>query len=279
MGRYKILADTTMPLISVIVPVYNGAPYIEDCLNRLLQSSYSHLELLVGDDASTDLTRTKLKPFENNPKVRLFYFPKRLGAGGVRNHLLAEAHGEFIALQDADDRSHPERFLRQLDRLQKQPHLDAVATAAKLVDPTGFEWGEIKVKPALTRFDWYTQRGLVHASLMFRRAILTDSTYHEKLTAGEDFYFLTGLYLKNRVIENITEPLYYYTLEVGELRQRSRRHFFSILKAKWAISRLFPFPENVFFFILNCAVLLTSVSRGILLIPQLLAIKIKKIFR
>lgn len=267
------------PLISVIVPVYNGGSHIESCLTGLLQSSYSNLEILVGDDASSDSTREKLKAFENNPKVRLFYFPTHLGAAGVRNRLLAESKGEFIALQDADDRSHPERFLRQAEKLQKQRHLDAVGTSAKLVDASGFEWGQIGVKPALSLRDWFMQRGLVHASLMFKRHLLQDGQYHEGLRAGEDFYFLTSLFVKGRVIENLTEPLYYYTLEIGELRQRSRRYFFSVLKAKWEISKLFPFPHNIFFFLLNSGLLLASVLRGIMLLPQLFTIKIKKIVR
>lgn len=78
--------NRTNPLISVIVPVYNVAPYVEACLSSIVGQSYENLEILVVDDASTDGSCDICqKYYKSDSRVRLMHHNKNLGLSAARN--------------------------------------------------------------------------------------------------------------------------------------------------------------------------------------------------
>lgn len=94
---------THEPLISVIVPVFNAMPYLEDCLDSILAQSYSNLEILIADDGSTDgSVDTAMKYEQIDSRIRVFQLPNR-GPSAARNRALDEMTGEYVTFVDADD--------------------------------------------------------------------------------------------------------------------------------------------------------------------------------
>ena len=88
------------PLISVIIPVYNGERYLADAIGSVLSQTYSSVELIVADDGSTDRTAEIVSHFCN----RLYYLPcKHAGFGATLNRGIAAATGRYLAFLDADD--------------------------------------------------------------------------------------------------------------------------------------------------------------------------------
>ena len=110
-----------MPLISCIVPVFNGERYIGETLNSILNQTYRPLEVIVVDDGSTDGTHKIVGKYRNNVK---YIRQPNSGPWHARNNGLRTAQGDFLAFQDADDLWHPEKLLRQMARFQKYPELD-----------------------------------------------------------------------------------------------------------------------------------------------------------
>ena len=99
------------PLVSVVIPSYNSARFIEETLTSVLEQTLAPLEVIVVDDGSTDETCKVVERFE--PRVRLV----RLSNGGVcraRNRGLQEARGQYICFLDHDDVWHPEKLALQL---------------------------------------------------------------------------------------------------------------------------------------------------------------------
>ena len=89
--------NRTDPLISVIVPVYNVAPYVEACLSSIVSQSYDNLEILVVDDASTDGSYDICqKYYKSDSRVRLMHHNKNLGLSAARNTALEVAKGDYI---------------------------------------------------------------------------------------------------------------------------------------------------------------------------------------
>jgi glycosyltransferase involved in cell wall biosynthesis len=110
------------PLISGIVPVFNGERYLAETLDSMLGQTYVPLEVIVADDGSTDGTRDIVAGY--GERVRHVHQPNR-GHAAARNLGLAAARGEFVAFLDSDDLWHPVKLERQMDLLRARPEVDA----------------------------------------------------------------------------------------------------------------------------------------------------------
>ena len=110
------------PLVSVIIPVFNGERFIAEAIESVVAQDYRPLELVVVDDGSTDRTRDVVQQF---PQATLLARPHQ-GAGAARNAGVRAGGGEFLAFLDADDTWHSNKLSRQMERLMAQPDLEAV---------------------------------------------------------------------------------------------------------------------------------------------------------
>lgn len=124
------------PLISVIMVAYNAAEYIEAAIDSVLKQTYQNFEFLIGDDGSTDATQTIVERY-NDPRIRKFSNAKNMGSLRMRNWLLKEVRGEFIAFQDADDVSMRHRLEYQMEQLINNPETGICGTWYDLVDEDG----------------------------------------------------------------------------------------------------------------------------------------------
>lgn len=104
-------------MISVIIPVYNSAPYLEQCLNSVLSQTYPNLEVICVDDGSTDISKHIIQKFvEEDSRVILVSQPNS-GVSTARNAGLDIAHGEYITFVDSDDEIEPDMYETLLDLL------------------------------------------------------------------------------------------------------------------------------------------------------------------
>lgn len=122
------------PLVSVIMPVRNGAATVRAAAGSVLAQSHRNIELVVVDDASLDDTVSMLEAIGDR-RLRVLRQPRCFGAYAARNRGLDAAQGTIIAFNDADDWSHPHRIARAVDRLAR----GASAVMSRLVrlDETG----------------------------------------------------------------------------------------------------------------------------------------------
>ncbi len=107
-----------MTSISVIIPTYNRQASLARALDSVLAQTRPADEIIVVDDGSTDATAELIR--QNYPQVRYFHQTNR-GVSAARNHGIAQAQGEWIALLDSDDQWLPEKLAIQLQHLQQQP--------------------------------------------------------------------------------------------------------------------------------------------------------------
>ena len=105
-------------LVSIIMPSYNTAQFIEDAVQSVLKQSYTNWELIIVDDCSTDNTPEILKGF-NDDRIRCIINPDNRGAAYCRNLGLREANGEWIAFLDSDDLWLPEKLETQIQFMEK----------------------------------------------------------------------------------------------------------------------------------------------------------------
>lgn len=120
---------THSPLISVLLPVRNGAATLPLAIRSLLLQSFADFELLILDDGSSDGTVDIVRNIED-PRVLLFQDSVNKGLSARLNQGIDVARGKYIARMDADDISFPRRFQLQLEYLESHPEVDLLGTRA-----------------------------------------------------------------------------------------------------------------------------------------------------
>jgi glycosyltransferase involved in cell wall biosynthesis len=113
------------PLISCIVPVFNGERYLGEALESILKQTYRPLEIIVADDGSTDGTATLVASYGD--QVR-YVFQPNAGVAAACNLGVRASFGEFVAFLAADDLWHPEKLALQMLQFQDRPELDVCVT-------------------------------------------------------------------------------------------------------------------------------------------------------
>lgn len=108
------------PLLSVLVPAYNAGKYVGSCVAGLLVQTYSNIEILLCDDASTDNTWDVIRGIQDE-RIRIFRNDRNKGKNATAGFLLEKAKGTYITVHDADDISAPERLERLMDFLLRHP--------------------------------------------------------------------------------------------------------------------------------------------------------------
>lgn len=132
-------------LVSIIMPSYNTAKYIEESVNSVLAQTYTNWELLIVDDCSTDNTMEILSKFADN-RIRIFRNEQNSGAAVTRNKALREAKGRWIAFLDSDDLWLPEKLEKQLLFMQKYDYAFTY-TNYECIDETSHSLGTIVTGP------------------------------------------------------------------------------------------------------------------------------------
>lgn len=119
------------PLISVILPVYNGGVCLEASIQSILKQDFQEFEFIVVNDGSSDNTKEIINSFDNS-KIR--YFENKVNQGIVRslNWGLHLSNGKFIARMDSGDIAYTSRFSKQIEYLIKNPKIDIVSSCMSI---------------------------------------------------------------------------------------------------------------------------------------------------
>lgn len=110
--------------LSVIVPVFNKAPFIRECFESIFSQSFTDYELIVVDDKSTDSSLEVLRSLRDD-RLRIIPLDRNLGPAGAAQRAMDVAQGEYILRVDADDINLPERFARQVAFMDAHPNVGA----------------------------------------------------------------------------------------------------------------------------------------------------------
>lgn len=103
--------------ISILIPVYNVADYVEECLNSILAQIDDNAEIIVMNDASTDNSWEVLKAYQTHPKITLVQAPHNRGLSGTRNALLPLATNQYVWFIDSDDAMHEGAYTKVVNAL------------------------------------------------------------------------------------------------------------------------------------------------------------------
>lgn len=117
---------------SVVIPVYNKAPYLAECLDSVFAQTFQGFEVIAVDDASTDGSLDVLRSYTDR-RLRIIGLDHNIGPGGAAQRGMDAAQGEYIIRVDADDIMFPDRFAVQVDVLDRHPEVGATSGHIQLM--------------------------------------------------------------------------------------------------------------------------------------------------
>lgn len=210
------------PLVSVVMPVFNGAAFIGEAIQSVLDQTIDDFELLIIDDGSRDETLRIARSFVD-ARIRILANPTNIGVGASSNRAMNAARGVFIARLDADDLCLPERFARQVAFLEARREIGLCGSAVEIFGqgPTAVRWFPCEPDEIACRMVFTCP--FSHSSVMMRTASLRKANllYREKMPYAEDWEFWSRC-SRHFSMMNMAEVLVRYRLHGNNASIRPR---------------------------------------------------------
>lgn len=210
----------TEPIVSVVMPVYNGSQYLREAIDSILNQTFKDFELIIVNDGSTDNSEDIILSYKD-PRLCYIKNEKNSGICITLNKGLDYAHGKYIARMDCDDISLPERFKKQVDYLERHQNIGAIGT-----DIITFGEGLDERYFDFVHDQYGCKAGLLfatcfaHPTVMLRTSIINEHKlrYDDAYRGLEDFELWYRL-SKYSDIVNLPEALVKYRLHKSQVTQ------------------------------------------------------------
>jgi len=200
--------------ISVLIPSYNSAQYINRCIESILNQSYQDLKILFLNDGSKDNTLEILKNF-NSDKIEYYANTENKGRGYSRNKLLNLSKTKYSVWCDVDDWMHEKKLEKQINYFIGN-NCNFLATEMYDCDNYGNIVGNgINKKENIESLNYsklLNTNCINHPTVMFETELARKIGFNENLRRDEDWDFYKKLYNEGYKVECLGEPLYYYKL-------------------------------------------------------------------
>lgn len=212
-------------MISVIMAVYNAEKYLKECVESILNQSYTNFEFIIINDCSTDRSLEILEEYsKKDPRIFLINNEENLGLTKNLNRGLNKAKGKYIARMDADDISELNRFEEQVKFLEENSKIDIVGTFSRDINEKGEVKGDrrnpithkeiLKVLPKVNP--------VAHPTVMMRKIALEKiGGYNETFKKCQDYELWFRAASQGLKLYNIPKYLFKYRMNDGYAARKS----------------------------------------------------------
>ena len=196
-----------MPRVTVLMPTYNVAPWVEESIHSVLEQTYRDFELLVVDDASTDDTLDRVRAIDDS-RIRIASFPNNVGLSENLNRGLDIIDTELVARMDGDDIAEPDWLETGVHVLDTHPEVGVCSFGFKFFG----------AKTSLVRFPEHHEDskaqmlfGCTVIVPVFRRAVMADNhlRYSTEAFPAEDYMMWSNVYPLTQIY-NVQRTLFHY---------------------------------------------------------------------
>lgn len=224
-----------MPLISVIIPVYNAESYLLETLDSLCAQVFKDIEILCIDDGSTDESPKIIMSYSNKDQRVKYVYQNNSGPGAARNHGIKLAKGEYIVFQDADDLLHPQALTLLIGTAKKYEAdvtICSFQSCREDLSDVNFII-PINITPKIYTGDLALAfqnsrefRGHPWGKL-YRKDVIGNIRFND-LRSGEDTYFNIDIAARSKCMAVLKIPLYIYRQSGSSLTHQVTHHANSI---------------------------------------------------
>ena len=226
-------------LLSVVLPVRNGEPFIREAIRSILDQSLTELELIVVDNGSTDSTVTTAESF-GDPRLRVIHELERRGGPSAFNSGSRVARGRYVARMDADDVACADRCERQIRYLERNPDIGILGGQAIRIDAAGETIGRSRVATVPVAFRLANRRAsrFVHPTFVFRREVLDELGGYREFSPAADYDLVLRALERGLRIGNLPDVVLKYRVLADSVSHRSRQRTLTFARAVKRMSRL-----------------------------------------
>ena len=200
------------PKVSVVMPVYNGMPFLPQALGSILDQTFSDFELVIVNDCSTDNSKEYIKAVKDD-RIVFVDLEQNQGVTGALRAGMEKVRGEYIARLDADDEALPERLSKQVQFLDENPEVGICGSSYYLIGDDDKKKKEINIGKDDLDIRWKAlfKNPFVHSTVMIRRNILLSFNLNYNQKHGEDYALWVAM-LKHSKGHIFSEPLIHYRM-------------------------------------------------------------------
>jgi glycosyltransferase involved in cell wall biosynthesis len=206
------------PLISVIIPTRNAEKFIREAVESIILQSYSHLQILILDDASSDATLSIVEKLAD-PRIEIYKSPANKGQSYQLNLGIEHSRGDYISIMHADDVANSDKLEKQLGFLNNNPEVGICGCHVNLIGDKKGLWvyplNDRQCKDMLLN-----SVPFAHPAVLIRKSVLKQipNPYDLQLVAAEDY----DLWVRLAVVTgfgNVQEPLLSYRIHSQQISQ------------------------------------------------------------
>ena len=261
------------PLVSILIPTYNSVDFVEDTVRSIMNQTYTNIEIVIVDDASTDGTMKILEKLSKEDKrIKLSQNKKNLGITDNMNNGIHKCNGKYIAILDGDDWAYPYRIEEQVKLMEKDEEVVLCAGYMDICDENlnvkttrTYPLKDKDIRRAMVKYD-----PISHPSSMWRKdALLKTDLYSKNFPICRDYDLIVRISEFGKY-ENIPKSLIKYRVrkesETGKrIRQTQMYSFYIQMKAVFEYSFKFTFTDGIFLVLrlIATVILPTSLQRFI----------------
>lgn len=198
--------------VDIIMGIYNCEKYLADSIESILRQTFENWRLILCDDSSSDKTFVIAEKYAKKypDKIILLKNDKNMGLNYTLNKCLEYTNAKYIARQDGDDLSKPDRLEKEVAFLDSNPNISFVSSNAELFDCDGV-WGKVSYSERPTKYDFLKISPFCHAAVLIRRDAINSVngyTVDDRLLRVEDYHLWFKLYANGLCGANLRKCLY-----------------------------------------------------------------------
>lgn len=194
------------PKLSVIMSVYNGEKYLREAIESILNQTFTEFEFIIVNDGSADNSLAIIRSYDDK-RIRIITNGTNIGLTKSLNIALKQANGEYIARQDADDISLPDRFEAQLKYFEQYPEVALLGTSKYVINEAG-KIRRKEIAPPEPHELLFDTNAFTHGTVMFRKAVVDELGYYNEFFKYSQDYELWLRIAKHYQVRNLTQVLY-----------------------------------------------------------------------
>lgn len=202
--------QNTNIIVTVIVPAYNYANFIGECLDSVLSQTFKSWECIVIDNGSTDNTQEIVKSYSNKDGRIKYHYTNQKGVSLARNLAVSLSHGTYLLPLDADDKIDPTYLEKAVNIMNQNPEISLVYCNAILFGSVNKKW----ILPDFNYKAMLIENSIFCSALIKKNEFLAVNGYNVNMVEGfEDWDFWIKYLANNKKVYKLNDILFYYRIK------------------------------------------------------------------